>query len=185
MASATSGSFIAWSKAGSAADVYSLTLAYSYEHINNDNKTMLTISGTIKSHDYNYSSYNTSSANTVEVRADSANGALLYSNNPTTAYDCRNMGSTQIFNATIEIPHDERGERSVYIYWSFDGKQASWNPAGAVSGTIELPQSNLGMLHIKKDGAFVKGQVWINDKGTWKKGVPWVKAGGVWKKGGA
>ncbi len=48
---------------------------------------------------------------------------------------------------------------------------AKWRSAGAV--------------HVKKDNAWKKGQLWFKEAGTWKRGIPWFKVNREWKKGGA
>lgn len=141
MASATSGNFTTNLAAGSsAANKYTMTLAYSYSTSEADNKTTLTITGTIKSNNSSYYSYKSSSSNTVQVRYNNSSGTSVLSKSPTTAYDCRNLGSTQIFSYSVDINHDDYGNRVVWVSWFFDGLQSSWNPTGTVTGTITFPK---------------------------------------------
>lgn len=141
MASATSGSFAVSLAAGSSsADKYTMTLSYSYSTSAANNKTTLTIKGVIKSNNSSYTSYKSSSTNTVQVRYNNSSGTSVLSNSPTTAYDCRNLGSTQIFSYSVDIPHDSSGNRTVWVSWYFNGNQSTWNPTGTVTGTIVFPQ---------------------------------------------
>lgn len=65
----------------------------------------------------------------------------------------------------------------------WEGKTWQWSyDRNVILYAIWKPQ---GMLHIKKNGTYVKGQTWIKHNGSWKKGIPWVKVNGIWKKGGA
>lgn len=154
MASNTSGSFTTNLAAGSSsADKYTMTLSYSYTHSASNNKTSLTISGTIKSNNSSYTSYKSSSSNTVYVKYNNSSGTSVLSKSPTTAYDCRNLGSTQIFSYTVDVPHDTSGNRVVYIYWSFDGLQSTWNPTGTVSGTVTFPQSTFTISYNANGGS--------------------------------
>lgn len=153
MASATSGSFTTNLAAGSSsANKYTMTLAYSYSHNASNNSTNLTITGTIKSNNSSYASYKNSSSNTVQVRDTNSSGTSRLSQSPTTAYDCRNLGSTQIFSYSVTIPHDSSGNRTVYVSWTFDGLQSSWNPTGTVTGTITFPQSSFTVSYDANGG---------------------------------
>lgn len=154
MASNTSGSFTTNLAAGSSSsDKYTMTLLYSYSHTASDNSTKLTIKGTIKSNDSSYSSYNSSSTNTVQIRDNNSSGTSRLSQSPTTKYDCRNQGSTQIFSYSVTIPHDSSGNRTVWVSWSFDGKQSSWNPSGTVTGTISFPRSSFTVSYDANGGS--------------------------------
>lgn len=133
--------FTKYLAAGSAAaDKYSLTLQVDATHVAAANKDDVRVRGTIKSHNSSYTSYRSSSSNTVKVTDE--DGTVRLSKSPTTAYDCRNQGSTQIFDYTFEVPHGSDGKRTLNFSWTFDGLQNSWNPTGTVTGTLELTRTS-------------------------------------------
>jgi uncharacterized repeat protein (TIGR02543 family) len=58
-------------------------------------------------------------------------------------------------------------------------------PLGWGNLTLIAQWKAQGILHINKNGTYVKGQTWVKHNGSWKKGIPWIKVNGTWKKGGA
>ena len=133
--------FVKYLAAGSsAADKYSLTLQVDATHNSAYNKDTIRVRGTIKSHNSSYYSYRNSSNNTVIVTDE--DGTTHLSKYPTTAYDCRNQGSTQIFDYIFDVVHGSDGMRTLDFSWSFDGLQSSWNPSGTVTGSLELTRTS-------------------------------------------
>ena len=137
------------------------TINYSYDYDSTKNVIVLNVNGTIESLNVNYSSYNTSSTNIVYISERDEEGAIIAEYAPTTAYNCQNLGKTQIFSYTVEIPY---GLTSVYISWSFNGNLSTWNPNGTVAGLIDLSQVQAGTQLI----------MWVNVNGQWKQGRPYI-----------
>ena len=50
--------------------------------------------------------------------------------------------------------------------------------------TLYAVWERLGIMHVKVNGVYKPGKVWVNNYGTWETGIIFVKTGGNWRQGG-
>ncbi len=97
------------------------------------NTSTVTVTGVAKHNGDNvYGTNYYTSSNTVDI-----NGSKYY---PTTGYDLRNGGSSQIFSYSVPVKHNNDGTKTISVSWSFTGGDTSsqWNVNGSISANVTL-----------------------------------------------